>query len=132
MLKVNTGLYFTYNSRLLESTSEYYINTRTIPERQYSPEYLVTIKPNIMMKYGEYDMTAATGTTSIFDVTVGDLQVNYLLSNASTAIYLDALKIAKENAYPKVSYVLEPNILDKSLMRTLYNKLNYLVILNDV
>ena len=132
MLKVNTGLYLTYNSQLLESVSEYYVNTRTIPERQYSPEYLVTIKPDVMMKYGEYDMSAATGTISIFDVTVGDLQVNYLLSNASTAIYLDALKIAKENAYPKVSYLLEPNILDKSLMRTLYNKLNYLVILNDV
>jgi hypothetical protein len=65
------------------------------------------------------------------DNPIGTLDVSYLLSNASTAVYLDALKIAKENAYPKVSYTVEPNILDRKLMRTLYNKLNYLVIIND-
>lgn len=129
MLKTNTGLYVTYNTKLLDNYTHYYINTRTIPERDYSPEYLVTIKPDIMLKYGEYTFNPSSG---IFDITIGTVNVNYLLSNASTAIYLDALKIAKENAYPKVSYTLEPNILDKSLMRTLYNKLNYLVVLNDV
>lgn len=127
MLKTNEGLYLNFNNHLLDNYQDYYINVRTTAEREYAPEYFVTIKPQTLFKYGNYGALINQSYREL-----GELNVDYLLSNASTAIYLDALKIAKENAFPKVSYTVEPNILDRKLLRTLYNKLNYLVIINDV
>jgi len=63
------------------------------------------------------------------DITV---DISYSLSNADTSIYLDALKIMKENAYPKVSYEVALCALDKRLIRTGYNKLNRIVHINDL
>lgn len=40
--------------------------------------------------------------------------MNYILSNADVAIYLDALEIAKENSQPKVSYEVKPTYLNKN------------------
>jgi len=48
----------------------------------YYTEYYVTIKPDVLIKYGLNK----------------EINVNYVLSNANTAIYLDAKKISKENA----------------------------------
>ena len=123
MLKTNTGdLYikYPYNPNItqdvLTNIEDYYIRNRRNPNT-YKPEYLITLKPITMIKAGTI---------------TGDVHINYAISNAGTAIYLDALEIEKENAYPKVSYTIDPNVLNKSIVSTLYNKLNWLVMINDV
>lgn len=129
MLKADNGLFIQYNGNLLSQYEDYYINTKTLEERNYTPEYFVTLKPTVLMKQTTYLVDKASEVIEIRDDII---KINYLLSNASTAIYLDALKIAKENAFPKVAYTVEPNVLDKLKIRTLYNKLATLVQLNDV
>lgn len=118
MLKTDTNnLYIRYEDELLSEFEDYYINTRTFEARDYKPEYLITLKPYVLVRNGTFQ---------------GDITVDYNLSNASTSIYLDALEITKENAYPKVSYNVSPNILNTNITRTLYKRLNWLVMINDV
>ena len=107
----------TIKNMTLEQFEDYYIKTRCTVENEYRLEYLITIKPERLVYYN-----------LINDITVN---VSYVLSNASTSIYLDALKIEKENAYPKVSYTVDPNILNKAMIRTLYDKLSWIVHIND-
>ena len=127
MLKTNTSdLFIRYKDTLLENYEDYIIRTRNIQSGTYAPEYLVTIKPETILKTG-----LAWDTTNQV-INWGSVKINYILSNASTAIYTDALKVSKENAYPKVSYTIDPNILSKSLLRNLHQKLNWLVMINDV
>jgi hypothetical protein len=45
---------------------------------------------------------------------------------------LDALDVSKENAYPKVSYEITPNILNPNLSHALYETLAQVVMINDV
>ena len=104
------------SSDALTNIADYYIRNRR-NATTYTPEYLITLKAETMIKSG---------------VLNGNVRVNYALSNASTAIYLDALEIEKENAYPKVSYTIDTNVLNKQVVSTLYNKLNWLVMINDV
>lgn len=99
----------------LVNLEDYYIRNRRNPSN-YNPEYLITLKPITMIKAGTYS---------------GTVHIDYAISNAGTAIYLDAIEIEKENAYPKVSYTIDPSILDKKIISTLYNKLNWLVMIND-
>ena len=97
---------------------DYYIKTRNTlrtSDNNYYPEYYVTIKPETIIKYE-----------------VGhEINVDYVLSNANTAIYLDALQVSKENAYPKASYELDTNILNVDLTNRLYNTLAQIVKVND-
>ena len=117
MLKTKDENFFIhYNGRLLTNYEEYYILNRNIEEGTYAPEFYVTIKPEVFLSSGTLQNT---------------INVGYTLSNAGTAIYLDALEIAKENAFPKVSYTVDPNILDRYMIAMLYNKLNWLVMIND-
>lgn len=119
MLKTaESDLFVHYNNVLLEDYKDYYIRNRSALEAvNYNPEYYITLKPQtIAMNYGNG---------------ARDVMVHYTLSNANTAIYLDALEVSKENAYPKVAYTIEPNLLDRSRMSTLYNKLSWLVMIND-
>lgn len=60
------------------------------------------------------------------------LDVLYTLLNADTSIYLDAIKVSKENAFPKVSYEVELCILNPDFIRTSYNRLNQIVYINDI
>jgi hypothetical protein len=119
MLKTaESDLFVHYNNVLLEDYKDYYIRNRSALEAvNYNPEYYITLKPQTMaMHYGNG---------------ARDVTVHYTLSNANTAIYLDALEVSKESAYPKVAYTIEPNLLDRSRMSTLYNKLSWLVMIND-
>ena len=59
------------------------------------------------------------------------LCINYNISNASTAIYLDALQVMKENSQPKVSYTVEPSAINDEFLYTLYKKLRYICNIND-
>ena len=111
-LKIKTGdtLKLTYNDTILENYSEYQVFT-------HQDEYYVTLKPSIFIKY--YSSNANT------------LLVNYIISNADDAIYMDAISVEKENAYPKVSYTVELNIFDSDKIKTVYNKLGQIIHIND-
>ena len=107
-----------YGNQLLNLAEDYYINIRdTKREQLYFTEYYITIKPESLIKY-------------VYN-TEKQITVNYVLSNANTAIYLDAKKIAYENSQPKVSYEVDVNVIDKSLIYTLYNRLAQIVMIND-
>jgi len=59
------------------------------------------------------------------------VDVNYVLSNANTSIYLDAKKVSKENAFPKVSYNVNISLLSTDLINILYSLLARVVMIND-
>jgi len=59
------------------------------------------------------------------------LQIDYTISNADTAIYLDAIQVLKENSQPKVSYTIDLNNLGKELINTAYNLLGVVAHIND-
>ena len=125
MLKTNTSdLFIRYKGNLLQEYQDYIVRTRHISSGTYAPEYLITLKAESLLKTGT-NIAQEAGNMQ------GYIKINYILSNASTAIYADALKVSKENAYPKVSYTIDPNILSKSLLRNLHQKLNWLVMIND-
>jgi hypothetical protein len=63
-----------------------------------------------------------TGATLTFD---------YFISNAATALYLDAKEVLKENHIPKVEYSVETNILDRPFVNTLYSRLAQIMMIND-
>lgn len=117
MLKTQDDKFFIHqNNHLLSNYEHYYILNRNIEDGSYAPEIYVTIKPQTFMAQGKLDNI---------------MRIGYTLSNAGTAIYLDAIEIEKENAYPKVSYTVDPNILNKDIISTLYDRLNWLVMIND-
>lgn len=117
-LRTDAELYIKFNDKELQQFYDYYINTRnTERDNNYYPEYLITLKPQSL---------ATTNTNYI-----GSIKVNYALSTAATSIYLDALKISKENSKPKVSYSIDVNILNRQQIRYLYQYLNQIVMLND-
>jgi len=57
--------------------------------------------------------------------------IKYVISNADTSIYLDAKKILKENAYPKVSYTIKLSTLNRKFMHNAYDRLCYIAHIND-
>jgi len=69
---------------------------------------------------------------SLFLGKVGEakIKVNFSISNTALQIYLDGIKIMKENAYPKVSYNLS-NLLSKKLIYNTYDRLGQLAHIND-
>lgn len=84
---------------------------------QYKTYYTITIKP-------EYILAHYPSGTLQFDVT-------YHISNADMSIYLDAKKILKENAYPKVAYEIEVSKWSPTLLQNIYTKLAQIVMIND-
>lgn len=118
-LKTNDSnkLVIRYSGALLEKYEDYSINTRNIErEGNWYCEYFIALKPETIFKYGLNQ----------------ELRVNYVLSNADVAIYLDAQEVSRENAYPKVSYEITPNILNAGLTHVLYQKLAQLVMITDI
>lgn len=95
---------------VLPMYEDYYILTR-YDEKSY---YYLTIKPQIFI----YN----TGTTCV---------LNYLLSDAAIAIYLDALEVLRENAYPKVSYTIDVSMVKKEFIHVAYKTLSKIVHIND-
>ena len=59
------------------------------------------------------------------------VELSYSISNATTSIYLDALEIAKQNAYPKVEYEVSLNVINKQLIEEAYNLLGHIASIND-
>lgn len=106
------------NNRTIENIKDYYI---TADDRSKGLEvqgigYYATFKPDILFKLG---------------TTGAKINLLFTLSNIDTSIYLDAVKVAKENAFPKVSYNVELSVLNSEFVKTAYNKLNQIVQIND-
>ena len=99
----------TYNGEKLTEFADYSIMSR-------ENAYYITIKPEALIRHGIVNKT---------------LSFFYTLSTAATAVYLDALQVSRENAYPKVSYEIDPNVYGKDFMRTAYNTLASLAHIND-
>ena len=99
----------TYNGEKLSEFSDYSILNR-------EDAYYITLKSSALIRHGIVDKS---------------LSFFYTLSTAATAIYLDALQVSRENAYPKVSYEIDPNVYGKDFMRTAYNTLANLAHIND-
>ena len=104
------------NRKQIETPQDFYIliEDDKVDDTEKS---FITIKPSVFMKIGEYNYS---------------IDIDYALSNAAEAIYLDALKVSKENAYPQVSYEVELNMLNKDMIRTAYSLLRRVIYINDV
>ena len=111
MRNTSDELILKYNDSILEDYEDYYVLTR------YDGYYL-TLKPETVLKNTQ--------------VRNGELSFRYTLSNADLSIYLDALQISKENAFPKVSYDIKPNVINSNFIATDYMALNRVVNINDV
>lgn len=114
-------LAITYNNVALKDYEDYYILTRddtTIEygDLQYSSSYYITFKPEAMLAQGGIDKA---------------VMIQFNISNADISIYLDAIKVLKENAFPKVSYTIDPSVVDENFSYTLYNQLNRICNIND-
>lgn len=57
--------------------------------------------------------------------------LKFALSNSDLHLYLDALEVARTNAFPKVSYTVKIASVDKDFMQKSYQKLNQLANIND-
>ena len=71
---------------------------------------------------------------TIKNVLLGDenkYSFHYALSTAAEAMYLDAIKILKENSVPKTSYTIKPIAIDNSIVGTAYNSIGQLAHIND-
>ena len=109
-----------YGNTALEKDKDYYMLFRADKDKNgqsgggHLAHYL-TLKPeSIMFKLDE------------------KYSFHYSLSTAADAIYLDALKILKENSTPKVSYSLTPLAKDESFIKKAYNRIGQLVHINDI
>jgi len=60
------------------------------------------------------------------------LDIHYVISNAESVIYLDALQISKENAYPKVSYDVKLNIINQKFLVNSFDLIGRIVNINDL
>ena len=117
-LKPDDNLFITYGNKLLTKFEDYYVNVRdTKRSNNYYTEYYITLKPESLIK-NKYKITKT-------------ITVNYVLSNADTSIYIDALKVSKENAFPKVEYHITPQIVNADMIVNLYNRLAEIIMIND-
>ena len=111
-------LYIQYANTLLTKYVDYQVLTKDITrDNQAFTEYFVTLKSEAILKQGTY---------------TGNIEIDYVLSNAETSIYLDAKDVMKDSAFPRVAYTLTINTLNNKYMRKLYSMLAQLVMINDV
>lgn len=115
MKKDSKQLSVGYNMTSLEQYKDFYITSRR-NENTLEPYYYITLKPEALLRRGGLNKS---------------LSISYIISNADISIYLDAVKILKENAYPKVSYQIDVNLVDETVIRQAYDMLSHLVHIND-
>ena len=108
----DVDLTLSYNYEALENYEDYYVLQRVdqVNDR-YHGNYYITLKPEVFVR-------AVTLS--------GLLAIRYCLSNASTAVYVDAREILKENSKPKVTYTLDPNILQENFTYTANNTIAFI------
>jgi hypothetical protein len=109
--QINEKTYIKYKYKNLENVKvSENIATRMQKTVTY---YTITIKPEFFLN-----------TIDLHNVsTINKFKIFYALSNADLSIYLDAKKILKENAYPKVSYAIEISKWSPDLLKNIHGKL---------
>lgn len=111
------------NNQNLVNFEDYYTLIKTTRKNEENTSnYFITIDPYSFLK--NYNTEANIGSQ--------DVDIRFTISNADTAIYLDALKVLKENAYPKVSYSVNFNAIDKDFIKHSYDYLACIANINDV
>lgn len=118
-LKNNTSdLRISLNGHILKDLEDYYtvVDDRSKGLNVKGAGYYTTLKPEALFSIGN---------------TTAQIDIVYTLSNVDVSIYLDAIKVMKENAYPKVTYDVELSALNPELLYTTYDKLNQIVRIND-
>jgi len=78
--------------------------------------YYITLKPELVLRDGRINK---------------QLDVSYELSNAALALYLDALEVAKTNAYPQVSYEIDVSAYGEWFISRAYSMLARVANIND-
>lgn len=115
----SSDIHLSMNEKLLEDFKDYSLvsDDRSQGQKLQGIGYYLTIKPHLLFKNGEAE---------------NEFKIVYTLSNADISIYLDALKVLRENAYPKVSYNVDVSILNPKFIATAYDRLNQIVHINDI
>lgn len=104
----NDEILVKYKGHNLENYNDYQLLIR-------DNSYYINLKPEIFARYG-------------FS---GSGQIQYIVSNANTMIYLDALQVSKENSQPKVEYSVTVNAINQDFIEEDYNYLGYIAHIND-
>ena len=112
------NLFVSYgNNNILKNNEDYKVAFRTnTVNNNYYTETCITLKNHVIFGNGNLSNTAT---------------VKYTLSNANTIIYLDAIKVLKENSIPKASYEVSVNVLNEALIHNLYERLTQILMIND-
>ena len=132
ILKDNGEVYENEEDRILKVNEDYYTleDDRSSGKEVKGVGYYVTLKPHVLFARGGHVEDPVNGVTQVAQKF--SCNIIYSLSNIDTAIYLDAIKVAKENAKPKVSYDVELSLLNPEFVHTAYNRLNQIVHINDI
>ena len=131
-------LTFLYSDETLSKYKDYSLLSR-------NDKYYLSLKINKLLESGKYIVSQEEQQNQVQEensdtrITISEgnltnipiLKLYYCLSNADTAIYLDAVQVLKENAYPKVSYQIKVNMINPDFIRTIYNKMGYIAHIND-
>lgn len=106
------------NNRPVKINTDYYVisDDRSIGLGIKGIGYYATIRSEVLFRLGNIPIK---------------INLLFTLSNIDTSIYLDAVKVAKENAFPKVSYDVQLSVLNPDFVKTAYNTLNQIVQIND-
>lgn len=108
------SLVLRYGNIVFNNYEDYYVLGR-LDSVTNTFRYYITIKPEVLFKKSNY----------------GSYILLYELSNTGLFMYLDALQVLKENAYPRVSYEIKPTFVNTDFIRYAYKYLNYIVHIND-
>ena len=121
-----------YKDQLLNNYEDYYVLSRTIDN---TASYYITIKPETIIRSEETVVSPEEEvTTSSEEEAIawsGKLDLYYTISNANTAIYLDALEVLKDSAYPQVSYEVDVTYAQIEYIQQVSKMLNRIVHIND-
>ena len=97
--------------------------------------YFLTINPAVFVRDGMVRFSeGGTGNQASSRTCEPELHldIHYVISNAESVIYLDALQISKENAYPKVSYDVKLNIINQKFLVNSFDLIGRIVNINDL
>ena len=121
-----------YRDQLLNNYEDYYVLSRTTDN---TASYYITIKPETIIRSEETVVSSEEEvTTSSEEEAIawsGKLDLYYTISNANTAIYLDALEVLKDSAYPQVSYEVDVTYAQIEYIQQVSKMLNRIVHIND-
>lgn len=109
----------------LEDNEEILYGSNNVSLKPDKDSYYITIKPESFVKYSTEAAKYATGKIG------GILDILFTISNADTAIYLDAVEVLKESSQPQVSYNLNVGLVQKDYIKTVYKMLNRIAHIND-